>query len=53
MEVMIHEGSSLGSCERNLKKICKGTSFERGLAIHGSNAFRSENKVKAWAEKIG
>ena len=51
MAVMTHEGSGLGSCERDLKKICKGASFGKGLAVHGADAARSESAVAAWAKK--
>ena len=51
MAVMTHEGSGLGSCERDLKKICKGASFGNGLAVHGTDAARSESTVAAWAKK--
>ena len=52
MAVMTHEGSGLGSCERDLKKICKGASFEKGLAVHGADASKSEKTVAAWAKKV-
>ena len=52
MAVMTHEGSGLGSCERDLKKICKGASFGSGLAVHGADAARSESTVAAWAKKV-
>ena len=48
---MTHEGSGLGSCERDLKRICKGASFGAGLAIHGADAVQSESKVVSWAKK--
>ena len=51
MAVMTHEGSGLGSCESDLKKICKGASFGKELAIHGAEALNSENKVAEWANK--
>ena len=51
MAVMTHEGSGLGSCERDLKKICAGASFGKGLAVHGADAARSESTVAAWAKK--
>ena len=51
MAVMTHEGSGLGSCERDLKKICKGASFGKGLAVHGADAARSESTVAAWAKQ--
>ncbi|MCM1136030.1 MAG: NAD(P)H-dependent oxidoreductase [Clostridium sp.] len=48
--VMTHEGSGLGSCERDLKKICVGASIGKGLAVYGSEAAKSESKVAAWAK---
>ena len=50
--VMTHEGSGLGSCESDLKKICKGASFGKGLAVHGADASKSETTVAAWARKV-
>lgn len=47
--VMTHEGSGLGSCERDLRAICRGASFGKGLAVRGSEAARSEAAVAAWA----
>jgi flavodoxin len=49
--VMTHEGSGLGSSERDLKKYCKGAQFGNGLAIHGADAAKSESKVADWAKK--
>ena len=51
MALMTHEGSGLGSCERDLKKICKGASFGTGIAIHGADAAQSEKAVTEWAKK--
>jgi hypothetical protein len=51
MALMTHEGSGLGSCERDLKKICKGASFGKGMAVHGADATKAENSVIAWAKK--
>ena len=52
MAVMTHEGSGLGSSERDLKKICKGASFGSGLAVHGADSASSEKKVASWAKKV-
>jgi flavodoxin len=52
MAVMTHEGSGLGSCEQDLKKICTGASFGKGLAVHGADAAKSEGMVAAWAKKV-
>ena len=51
MAVMTHEGSGLGSCERDLSKVCVGAVFSKGLAVHGADASRSESTVAAWAKK--
>ena len=52
MAVMTHEGSGLGSCERDLKKICTGAAFGKGLAVHGADASKSESAVASWAKKV-
>ena len=51
MALMTHEGSGLGSSERDLKKLCKGASFGAGIAVHGADAARSEKAVADWAKK--
>lgn len=48
--LMTHEGSGLGSCQQDLKKICKGASFGKGLAVHGAEAPYSESEVLSWAK---
>ena len=50
--VMTHEGSGLGSCERDLKRICAGATFGKGLAVHGADAAKSESTVASWARKV-
>ena len=50
MAVMTHEGSGLGSCEKDLKKLCKGADFRKGLAIHGAEALNAEKAVADWAK---
>ncbi len=49
LPLMTHEGSGLGSAERDLKKICRGASFGRGLAVHGADTAKSESEIAAWA----
>lgn len=51
MALMTHEGSGLGSCERDLRKICKGADFSAGIAVHGADAAKSEKAVTEWAKK--
>ncbi len=50
MALMTHEGSGLGSSERDLKKICVGATFGKGMAVHGADAAKAENAVAAWAK---
>ena len=50
--VMTHEGSGLGSCEQDLKKLCKGATFGKGLAVRGADAAKSESTVAAWAKQV-
>ena len=52
MAVMTHEGSGLGHCESDLKKICVGATFGKGLAVHGADAYKSESTVSSWAKKV-
>ena len=52
MAVMTHEGSGLGDCESDLKKLCTGATFGRGLAVHGADASKSERTVASWAKKV-
>ena len=49
MALMTHEGSGLGSCERDLKRLCAGASFGKGLAVRGADAAKSEKTVTDWA----
>ena len=50
MTLVTHEGSGLGACERDVKRICTGATFGKGLAVHGADAPRSEKKVADWAK---
>lgn len=50
MALMTHEGSGLGSCERDLRRICQGAGFGNGLAVHGADAASSEGTVASWAK---
>lgn len=49
--IMTHEGSGMGSSERDLKKIIKGAKFVSGLAIHGAEAKNSEQTVVSWVKR--
>ncbi len=49
--VMTHEGSGLGSAERDLKRMCRGGKVRRGLAVQGSMTAESRQMVADWAVK--
>ena len=51
MPLTTHAGSGLASCERDLKKLCKGARVVKGLAVLGTEAAGSEAVVAAWAKK--
>lgn len=48
--LMTNEGSGLGNSERDLKNLCKGASFAKGLSVHGADAKDSEAMVSSWAK---
>lgn len=49
--LMTHEGSGMGNCERDLRKLCKGAEFGIGMAVHGADAAKSENAISKWAKE--
>lgn len=51
LPVMTHEGSGLGSAERDLKRMCSGARVCKGLAVQGSSVAASESSITAWAQK--
>ena len=51
LPVMTHEGSGMGSAERDLKKMCRGAKIRRGLAVQGSQVPAAKDTVTAWAVK--
>lgn len=48
LPVMTHEGSGLGNCESDLKKICIGATLGNGLAVKGADVLKSESIVEEW-----
>lgn len=44
-----HEGSGLGTSERDIKKLCRGAKIEKGLAIHGSRMNGARAQLEKWA----
>lgn len=49
--LMTHEGSGMGSSERDLHRLCAGADFGKGMAVHGADANKSEQSVAEWAKK--
>ena len=47
--ICTHEGSGLSGMPADVRKMCKGADVDvKGLAIKGSQAKESKDKVKAW-----
>ncbi|MGM9538743.1 MAG: flavodoxin [Candidatus Onthomonas sp.] len=47
-----NEGSGMGRSEKDLRNLCVGATIERGLAIRGSEAAKSEGRVNAWLKSL-
>ena len=43
-----HEGSGMGSSERDIQKLCPGVKLTKGLAIHGSAVDDSKTAIESW-----
>jgi len=48
-----HEGSGLGSSERDIKKLCPRAKVLTGLAIKGGTVGRADNDVANWLKQLG
>lgn len=48
-----HEGSCLGSSERDIKRLCPSAKVLPGLAIIGRTVARADNEVANWLRKLG
>lgn len=48
-----HEGSGLGSSERDIAKLCPKAKVLKGLSIRGSSVTRAENDIAKWLKDIG
>ena len=46
-----HEGSGLGSSERDIKKLCHNATVLSGLAIRGGSVSRADSDVTGWLKK--
>jgi len=47
-----HEGSGMGSSERDIKKACPLANVLPGLAIKGGNIDRADKEVENWLKKL-
>jgi flavodoxin len=47
-----HEGSGMGSSERDIKKLCPNAKVLSGLAIRGGSAERADKDIENWLKKL-
>jgi flavodoxin len=47
-----HEGSGMGTSERDIRKLCLNAKVLSGLAIQGGNVDRADNDVADWLKKL-
>lgn len=47
-----HEGSGMGSSERDIKKLCPGAKVLSGLAIIGGSVKKADKDVTNWLKKL-
>jgi flavodoxin len=47
-----HEGSGMGSSERDIKKLCPNAKVLSGLAIRGGSVDSADKDVATWANRI-
>ena len=48
-----HEGSGMGSSEKDIRRLCTGARVEKGLALRGGRIDQAESEISAWLEQIG
>jgi flavodoxin len=48
-----HEGSGMGSSERDIKKLCPNAKVLSGLAIKGGSVSRADKELANWLNKLG
>lgn len=51
MPFCTHEGSGMGSSERDIRRLCPKAQVEKGLAIHGGSVSRSRKEIEKWIER--
>lgn len=45
-----HEGSGMGSSERDIKKLCPKAQVESGLAIQGGSVNQAQSAIEKWVK---
>lgn len=48
MPFCTHEGSGLGSSEKDIRALCPGAKVGRGIAIRGCNVESEQNTIEKW-----
>jgi flavodoxin len=48
-----HEGSGIGTSERDIKKLCPGATILTGIAIRGGTVSSADILVQSWLKKQG
>ena len=43
-----HEGSGMGSSERDIRRLCPNAKVEKGLAIRGGSVKQAEKEIERW-----
>ena len=51
MPFTTHEGSALGDCVRDVKRVARGADVMPGLAIYGSNAADARPEIERWIKE--
>ncbi len=48
-----HEGSGMGSSEKDIRKLCPGARIGAGLAVHGGSVHRAKKDIERWMKQGG
>lgn len=46
-----HEGSGMGSSERDIRRLCPSAKVEKGLAIHGGSVSSARKIMEKWIQE--
>mgnify|MGYP002226056365 FL=1 len=46
-----HEGSGMGSSERDIRRLCPGAKVESGIALHGGDVSRAKPALQKWLKR--